>query len=178
MDKYDGISEENLTSEHLEKLQEFQCSDEEQVEVFLKEEAYNLMERNLVRTRLFFDKNQNLIGFYSLFNDTIKMSKKKREAMEIRLPDSVKDIPAIRLHYIGVDSRFRKNGYGLYLMASAFYHCNIISKISGCSLITLESTKKARTFYEKFDFIYICPSSCNQYDLMAYPTKSLFEAFD
>ncbi|WP_182103204.1 N-acetyltransferase [Niallia taxi] len=154
---FDNISEEYLNIDNVEKLQEFQCEDEIQVENFLKEESYNLMERNLVRTRLFFDQDKNLIGFYSLFNDTIKMSKQKREQMDVSLPDKVKEIPAIRLHYLGVDSRFRKNYYGAFILTSALYHCARISEMSGCTLITVESTKKAKTFYEKFDFQYICP---------------------
>ncbi|WP_193224393.1 GNAT family N-acetyltransferase [Bacillus sp. B1-b2] len=111
------------------------------------------MERNLVRTRLFFDQDKNLIGFYSLFNDTIKMNKQ----MDIALPDRVKETPAIRLHYIGVDSRYRKRYYGVYILTAALYHSAKISEMSGCALVTVESTEKACSFYEKFDFIYIRP---------------------
>jgi GNAT superfamily N-acetyltransferase len=171
-----NITEEYLSNKHLPRLQEFQCPDEITVERFLREEAYNLMERNLVRTRLFFDENQNIIGFYSLFNDTIKMNRQKRLQMDISLPDGVKEIPAIRLHYLGVDIRFRKKGFGAYLMASVLYNCAKIAKITGCSLITVESTEKARDFYKKFDFIYICP--VRQYYLMALNTKPLIEELD
>jgi GNAT superfamily N-acetyltransferase len=172
----ENIKEVYLAGEHLPKLQEFRCLDEPIVENFLKEEAYNLMQRNLVRTRLFFDNNQNLIGFYSLFNDTIKIHKQTRMKMEIYLPQGVKEIPAIRLHYLGVDERFRGKGFGAYLMASVLYNCAKVAEITGCSLITVESTEKARGFYEKFDFIYICP--VDQYYLMALNTKSLVEGLE
>jgi GNAT superfamily N-acetyltransferase len=168
-----NIKEEYLSDEHLSKLQEFRCSDEPIVENFLKEEAYNLMKRNLVRTRLFFDDNQNLIGFYSLFNDTIKINKQKRMQLEIYLPQGVTEIPAIRLHYLGVDERFRGNGFGAYLMVSVLYNCAKVAEITGCSLITVESTEKAKSFYEKFDFTYICPT--DRYYLMALNTKPLVE---
>lgn len=176
MSSFENLREEYLKSEYLDKLLNFQCSDEEQVEFFLKEEALNLMERNLVRTRLFFDQDENLIGFYSLFNDNIKINKQKRRELDIRLPDKVKVIPGIRLHYLGVDTRFRNMGYGKYLMASVLYHSAVVSKITGCSLITVESTKNARSFYDKFQFTYICPKDI--YDFMAYSTKPLFELFD
>ncbi|MFT8321102.1 MAG: GNAT family N-acetyltransferase [Bacillus sp. (in: firmicutes)] len=129
------------------------------------------MERNLVRTRLFFDQEKNLIGFYSLFNDTIKMNKQKRQQMNISLPDRVKEIPAVRLHYLGVDIRFRKKHYGAYIMSSVLYHCALVSKISGCPLITVESTKTACSFYQKFDFEYIRPN--DQYFTYTLNTKHL-----
>lgn len=166
---FDYIIEEYLSNKHVKKLQDFQCKDERQVETFLKEEAFPLMERNLVRTRLFFDQQKNLIGFYSLFNDTIKMNKQKRKQLDINLPDKVKEIPAIRLHYIGVDNRYRKNNYGLYIMSSVLYHSALVAKISGCPLIIVESTKNARAFYEKFDFTYIGPK--DSYYIYSLNTK-------
>ncbi|GGJ79824.1 GNAT superfamily N-acetyltransferase [Anoxybacillus voinovskiensis] len=169
----ENIREVYLSDEHLLKLQEFRCTDEQIVENFLKEDAYNLMKRNLVRTRLFFDDNQNLIGFYSLFNDTVKIQKQKRAMLEIYLPSSVKEIPAIRLHYLGVDERFRGKGFGSYLMTSVLYHCAKVAEITGCSLITVEATENAKSFYEKFGFTYICP--INRYYLMALSTKPLME---
>lgn len=175
MNDLQDLSEKFLTEYDLEKIKDFQCQDVSQVDAFLKEEAFNLMDRNLVRTRLFFDENQNLVGFYSLFNDTIKMNKQKRLEMDILLPDGVAVIPAIRLHYLGVDKRYRGKGYGVYLMASVLYYCTYIARITGCSLITIESTKEARGFYEKFGFSYICPTGA--FDLMSLNTKSLFNIF-
>src|SRR5699024_11253184 len=120
------------------------------LQIFLQEQALDLMERNLVRTRLFFDESQNLIGFYSLFNDTIKIHKNKREEINIHLPHGVKEIPAVRLHYIGVDDRYKGQGYGDILMSSVLVNCIKIAQISGCPLITVESSESAREFYERY----------------------------
>src|SRR5690625_3899026 len=101
-----NLSEAWLTIDHINHMNHFHCIDRDgdnHVQIFLQEQALDLMERNLVRTRLFFDESQNLIGFYSLFNDTIKINKYKRKQLNIHLPQNVKEIPAIRLHYIGVD---------------------------------------------------------------------------
>lgn len=69
--------------------------------------------------------------------------------MDVSHPDKVKEIPAIRLHYLGVDSRFRKNYYGAFILTSALYQCARISEMSGCTLITVESTKKSENILWK-----------------------------
>ncbi|QKY70399.1 GNAT family N-acetyltransferase [Lentibacillus sp. CBA3610] len=169
-----NISEEFLNEQNNAYINRFQCVDKDgdnQVETFLQQEAFKLMQRNLVRTRLFFDGDQNLIGFYSLFNETIKMNKQKREEVQIYLPQKVKEIPAIRLHYIGVDSRYQNQGIGLYIMSSVLTNCTKVAKLSGCSLITVESTENTVNFYSKFDFKYLRPAG--DYKLMAMNTKNL-----
>lgn len=170
------LHEKYLCAKYIEYTNKFRCVDkykDDQVQLFLQEQALDLMERNLVRTRLFFDENQNLIGFYSLFNDTVKMNKYKRKEVGILLPKEVKEIPAIRLHYIGVDNRFRGRGYGEKIMGSALFNCIKVAKISGCSLITLESTEYTKVFYEKFDFKYIRPEG--KYRLMVMNTSKLLD---
>src|SRR5690625_4320041 len=169
-----NLTEAWLNETHLNKIAEFTCIDQDKnnhVQLFLQDQAVELMDKNLVRTRLFFDQYQNLIGFYSLFNDTIKMHKNKRKQLNVYLPQNVKEIPAIRLHYIGIDDRYKGRGYGHTLMASVIVNCANIAKISGCALITVESTKGVKSFYEKYDFKYIHPEG--SYYIMAMNTKNL-----
>lgn len=169
-----NLSEAWLTMDHINHMNHFQCIDrngDNHVQIFLQEQALDLMERNLVRTRLFFDESQNLIGFYSLFNDTIKIHKNKREEINIHLPHGVKEIPAVRLHYIGVDDRYKGQGYGDILMSSVLVNCIKIAQISGCPLITVESTESAREFYDRYDFNYVRPE--RNYRLMVMNTKKL-----
>lgn len=168
------ISEAWLNIDHINHTNSFQCIDRDgdnHVQVFLQEQALDLMECNLVRTRLFFDKNQKLIGFYSLFNDTIKIHKNKRIEISLTLPQGVKEIPAVRLHYIGIDDRYKGQGYGDILMSSVLVNCIKIAQISGCPLITVESTESARKFYARYDFSYIRPE--RNYKIMVLNTKKL-----
>lgn len=93
---------ESLNEAHRSKISDFKCQDidgNNQVELFLKEQAINLMERNLVRTKVFLDNKQTIVGFYSLFNDTVKMHKNKRGILKVHLPQNVTEIPAVRLHF-------------------------------------------------------------------------------
>lgn len=161
---------------HKPSIDNFKCINIEgsnHVQLFLQEHAINLMERNLVRTKLFFDLNDNLIGYYSLFNDTIKINKKKREQLGVYLPQNVKEIPAIRLHYLGVDDDYRNKGYGDYLMASLITSCATVAKHSGCTLITLESTESVVDFYAKYDFRHV--HSEGDLSIMAMNTKKLID---
>ncbi|MBK5458030.1 GNAT family N-acetyltransferase [Peribacillus sp. TH27] len=171
-----GLEGVPLEHQHIDKIHQFKCSDEDKVDSFLKEESINLMDRNFVRTRLFFDNEKNLVGFYSLFNDTIKMNKQKRLELQVKLPDQVKVIPAIRLHYIAVDEKYRKKRYGEDLLGCVFIECAEIAKRSGCTLIVLESTSKTRGFYEKYDFTHIRKE--NEYSLMAYNTEKLIDLLE
>lgn len=170
------LKEEWINKNHYSAINGFSCIDEKgdnQVQLFLQEEALDLLERNLVRTRLFFDEYRNLIGFYSLFNNTIKANKGKREELSIYLPYEVKEIPAIRLHYIGVDNKYRRQGHGDYLMTSVLVNCAKIAQLSGCSIITVESTKNAIGFYEKYGFVHIRTEG--NFNLMGINTKGILD---
>lgn len=173
------LSEVYLNDSHQNKVDGFHCIDKagcRSVQDFLQNEALDYMKRNIARTRLFFEGDNNLVGFYSLFNDTIKINRQKRESMDIRLPHGVSDIPAIRLHFIGVDNAYQSKGFGEYIMGSVLDNCIEIARSSGCSLIVVESTESAKGFYEKLDFTYVRPE--NGYNIMAMGTKGLIEFID
>lgn len=176
MENPTNLMEEWLNITHTDQINHFHCVDDDEdnhVQLFLQEQALDLMERNLVRTRLFFDENQNLIGFYSLFNDTIKINTNKRGQLNVSLPYNVNEIPAIRLHYIGIDNRYRSLSYGTNLMVSVLVNSAKVAKISGCTLITVESTKVVKDFYLKHDFTYIHPYG--KHFIMAMNTKNLLD---
>lgn len=180
MEQLSHLSEEWLSSNHSISIKDFKCTSQNNnshVQLFLQEQAMGLMSKNIVRTRLFFDQHRNLIGFYSLFNDTIKMNKGKKKELDIRLPLRVTEIPSIRLHYIGVDDKYKGYGYGYHLMASVIDTCISVATVSGCSLIAVEASEDVIDFYKKFDFVHIRKekSSNKTYYLMALSTKNLID---
>lgn len=153
-------------------LQTFVCSDEPDLETFLKEEAVTLHFLNTAITRLYFDEQHNLIGYFTLFNDMVHIFKSQRTKFGWTLPKGYNYFPAIRLHYLGVDERFRKKGYGRYLLIEALRTCYDLSKDSGCNFITAESLKSAVSFYEKYGFKTIKRES-NKYDNMVFKLSDL-----
>lgn len=141
-----------INDTHKDIISNFQCADEPSVAEFLREQALSLHQSNCAITRLYFDENQNLIGFFTLYNDHIEISKAKKKKHNWELPQDIRFFPTIKLHYIGVDSRYRGQGYGQELMDEVFDVCQEIATLSGCVFLTLESLNSAIGFYEKNGF--------------------------
>jgi GNAT superfamily N-acetyltransferase len=109
-------------------------------------------------TRLYFDEDQSLVGYFTLFNDMVQVGKQKSiKHWAGFLPKSeLSYFPAVRLHYLGVDKRHRKKGYGRDLMYELFYISRDITKLSGCNFITVEALNNSVPFYRVyFGFIRI-----------------------
>ncbi len=143
---------EFISEEHQQAIQNFDCSDEISVATFLKEHAYGLHQTSSAITRLFFDEDRNLIGYFTLFNEMVYMSKAKRKKHELEHMPKDKFLPAIKLHYLGVDDCYRKRGHGEYLLFEALLVAKKISQMSGCNFVTLESLNSSYSFYEKYEF--------------------------
>jgi ribosomal protein S18 acetylase RimI-like enzyme len=143
---------EFISDEHKENIQAFNCSDEISVAVFLKEHALGLHLINSAITRLFFDDNRNLIGYFTLYNEMVFMSEEKRRKHDLDHMPKDKHLPAVKMHYLGVDERYRKRGFGEYLLFEALYVIKQISNMSGCNFVTLESLNSSYGFYEKYEF--------------------------
>lgn len=56
---------EYLTDEHNDLIKQFSCNDAEQIETFPKEESIILQYHSTVRTRLYFDEEDNFVGYFS-----------------------------------------------------------------------------------------------------------------
>lgn len=143
---------EFISDEHKGAVEGFDCSDEISVGTFLKEEAFRLHQINSAITRLFFDDNRNLIGYFTLFNDMVVLGNEKRKKHALGHLPKVKFLPAIKLHYLGVDSRFRGYRYGEYLLFEALLIAKRISTMSGCNFVTLDSLNSCYGFYIKYEF--------------------------
>ncbi|MRS25826.1 GNAT family N-acetyltransferase [Bacillus sp. RIT694] len=161
----DLLTIETLNEEHVEQLQNFKCEDEPEVEDYLKEKAMIYHLGNLARTRLFFDENHNLIGYFSVFNDHVFIGKDKSKKENLVAPSGEKFFPAIRLHYLGVDSRYRGKRYGEQILMAVFEHCYKVSLISGSSLITVQALNSSIGFYAKNDFVMWKHEAANYLDM-------------
>ncbi|WP_262677073.1 GNAT family N-acetyltransferase [Paenibacillus sp. J5C2022] len=133
-------------------MQSFECNDEPTVKKYLVEEALFNHNINLAKTKLFFDSNGNIIGFSSMYNDMMQIGRKKRRKHKLTELPSFKYYPAIKLHYMGVDSRHRNNGYGEEILISVLSSAKELSETTGCLFLTVESLKSAVDFYLKYEF--------------------------
>ncbi|WP_044479101.1 GNAT family N-acetyltransferase [Paenibacillus antibioticophila] len=141
-----------LTEQDSAILEQFQCDDEPTVRRFLVEQAWELQKLNLADTRLYFNESDELIGYFTLYNDMMQIGKHKRRKHGLASLPSYKYYPSVKLHYLGVDSRYRKQRYGEYLLLAALNTVKEISEQSGCVFLSVESLPSCVSFYERYEF--------------------------
>ncbi|HEU4962826.1 MAG TPA: GNAT family N-acetyltransferase [Bacilli bacterium] len=129
-------------------------ADELDVEVYLKELALMHHRQRTTHTRLFFNDTGELIGYFSVLADLLKVGKGKRADRQWDLDSQTDIFPAIKIHYIGVDVRYRKQGYGALLLAEAILLCKDVADKMGCNFITVEAKQSAVGFFRKYGFDY------------------------
>lgn len=90
---------EYISDEHHDLIKQFSCNNAEQIETFLKEEVIILQYHNTVRTRLYFDDEDNFVGFFSLYNDlTETLSKSKMKNWKLpNMGNGVDKFPALKV---------------------------------------------------------------------------------
>ena len=145
----------SISSEFQEQIDGFNCSDESSVELFLKEQALKLHQLRSAATRLYFDENQNLVGYFTLYNDHVHLFPNQKSKYLWTLPDDLDLFPAVKLHYLGVDIRHRDrqiHRYGEYLIGEVVSIVEDIAQVSGCNFVTIEALPSALGFYEKYGF--------------------------
>lgn len=145
----------HISPEYQQNIDEFDCSDEISVELFLKEYAFKLHQLRSAVTRLYFDENQNLVGYFSLYNDHVHIFSNQKAKHGWNLPEGFDLFPAVKLHYLGVDLRYRdreRHRYGETLLLDVVNIVEGIARTSGCNFITIEALNNAVPFYEKYGF--------------------------
>ncbi|PHF60771.1 GNAT family N-acetyltransferase [Bacillus wiedmannii] len=172
-----SLSSEILTEKHFKSISTFSCSKEPEVENFLKEDAYKYNISNMARTRLFFDESHNLIGYFTVFNDHVEVCKSKRQSEHLSAPKGERNFPAIRLHYLGVDDKYQKLGYGEQILLHLFEHCYNISRVTGCTLITVQALRSSIEFYKKYAFV-VWKNESKAYLDMFFKISDLHSVYD
>lgn len=141
-----------LKPEHKNVIEKFDCSDEPNVEIFLKEYALEYQQTGSAVTRLYFDYEDNLIGYFTLFNDVVLIDDYYKQIHNWNLPEDIYVFPSVRIHFLGVDKKYRNKGYGRYLLVEAATIAYEISQKSGCNFLIANALPSAKKFYEKHRF--------------------------
>jgi GNAT superfamily N-acetyltransferase len=137
-----------------ECVEQFQCEDAPDVERYLKQQAVMHHQQNTAHTRLFFDDAGEVIGFFTVYVGQVVIGKGKRRDKGWELDAQYTIFPAIRLHYVAVDGRYRNLGYGKAIVNYAVEWCRWISGRAGCNFITIEAKAERVSFFEQFGFDY------------------------
>jgi ribosomal protein S18 acetylase RimI-like enzyme len=145
------LSFDFISNEYSKEIEAFHFNktvDEMNVEKFFKEQALHLHQLQTVVTRLYFNESDQLVGFFSLHNDLISLMPTQINRFGWELPtEGQSHYPAIKLHYLGVDSRYRNQGIGKHMLNEAISIASEVTALSGCNFLSVEALGSSVNFY-------------------------------
>lgn len=119
-----------------------------EIEDFLKDEALDEQNNLFNTTHLLVNEQNELVGFVSLCNDSLKLADDSRNKFE----SIYCSVPAIKIARLGISSKFQNMGYGKQLLNYSLYKAIQVSNISGVAFITLDCYEHRKSYYEKLGF--------------------------
>lgn len=160
---------QKLSEEHSPMVNAFSCIDSQQIlnqynskerrrilrhsqemNSFLKTEAYKEQKTGLNTTHLFIDpKTNKLVAYVTLCNDSIRLDFSERNNMGY----SYATIPALKIARLAVSSDYQRHGIGKLLIQFSAYMGMQIQKISGIVFLTLDCYQHRVSFYESVGFV-------------------------
>lgn len=112
--------------------------------------TYELLSKKSLKT------NDKPIAFISYCNDSIKFEDTVKEQVEIPAAQSKSYLPAIKIVWLGTNSRLQSKGYGTHLLNITKLLFISEENRTGCRLITVDARNDERTlkFYRDNGFEY------------------------
>ena len=142
-----------LSSVSQDQLADFTCGDEswaEELNDFLKNDAYQDHEQSLNRTHLFFTEDRVCIGFVTLLASQVR---REEGGFLLKGDTSYPAIPAVLIGRFAVDESFQGSGYGEEIMA---WTRNLARELPiGCRFLAVDVDKEnegAIRFYKREGF--------------------------
>ena len=130
-------------------LRDFDCEDGDLNE-FLKRDSFEYKKQLIAKTFIVM-YNENVVGFFSVMNDSIKL--KLSETEDIKNLTRLHEYPAVKIGRLGVDKRFKGKGIGRIIILFVVGLTRRINEISACRFVTVDSYPESTLFYEKHGFI-------------------------
>tara|TARA_Y100000310_G_C20605128_1_gene775109 strand:- start:869 stop:1405 length:537 start_codon:yes stop_codon:yes gene_type:complete len=147
----DKIELEDIKIVSLSKLydlSEFDCGDSDLNE-FLQRDSFKYQKQLLTKIFLIIVE-ENVVGFFSISNDAIKLKQEERDTNNIK---HLQEYPASKIGRLGVDKRFQKRNIGRAIIKIAIGLILSSSKYSACRFVIVDSYPTALEFYKKFGFV-------------------------
>ncbi len=130
-------------------LKHFDCEDTDLNE-FLKEDAQKYKNQLIAKTYLAL-YNQEVIAFFSIMNDSIKLDPLETE--NTQKLQRLHEYPALKIGRLAVDKRFKKKGIGTFIFKYILGLTQIINDYASCRFLTVDSYHESIPFYEKIGFL-------------------------
>lgn len=132
-------------------LTDFSCGDED-LDGFLKDDAWRLQQQHVARTYLARDNQSGaVLGYMTLLNDAVRLLTRERKKLGLASDDHP-IVPAIKIARLGVSLNARGRGIGVTLVRAAYSAVQRTDPSSGCRLLTVDAYPEAVAFYERLGF--------------------------
>lgn len=133
-------------------LSDFDCGDNDLNE-FIKEDALIWQKVHLARIYIMIYKEQQVVGFFFLSNDAIKLKSDERENTPQLKGKILSEFPSVKIGRLAIDKRFQGKKLGDKLLKIAIAFARKGYKLFGCRFVTVDSYVNAVKFYEKYGFV-------------------------
>ena len=145
---------------HSTTLKNFDCGNADLNE-FLMKDSVNYS-RHLLSVTYLFENPDEIVAFYSVSNDKIIREEINSRSMWDRLTKSIpwekrhKQLPAVKIGRLGVNSKYQKSGIGSQLLDAIKVSFTRGNK-TGCRFITVDAYNNPKTlnFYQRNDFVFL-----------------------
>lgn len=150
VDAFSCVENDDILSKFNSKIRRRIKKHSQEMEDFLKCEAYSEQELGMNTTFLFLDdSSEKILAYISLCNDAIGLELQEREDAGIIYGSA----PALKIARLAVDVSVMRQGIGKQLIEFAAYQAQLIRNHSGIFFITLDCYEHRVSFYESVGFV-------------------------
>ena len=130
-------------------LSKFDCGDKD-INEFLKQDALIYQEKKLATT-IIFTFNDEIIGFFSIAADSLKLKLAEKENHNIQ-NKTIPEFPAIKISRIGRDVKYKDQKVGVDILRWAIGHILKCSENVAVRFVTVDAYPGKVRWYEQFGF--------------------------
>lgn len=131
-------------------LSKFDCGDDD-LNDFIKNDAFVYQEKKLTTTVLFFYKEE-FIGFLSIAADSLKMNLQEKEHYSLH-HKQLEDVPSIKFARLAVDKRYQKQSVGTNILKWGIGYALDCSEKIAIRFITVDAYRDVVKFYQKLGYL-------------------------
>lgn len=127
----------------------FSCGDDD-LDEWLRDDALRLQDGNVVRAFLGYI-DEELVGYVALMSDALELETRERKHLALSSSDHPV-VPAVKIARLGVSRGSQRRSVGRALVRFAFDVAMVVSRYTGCRLLTVDAYPAAVPFYEGLGF--------------------------
>ncbi len=149
---------------------DFSCG-KEPLDSYFKRQVSQDIKRKLSACFVLEADDHSVKGYYTLSNASVPLAIVPEEIRK-KMPASYTNLPTTLLGRLAVDTRFKRQGLGEFLLMDALYRCYTLSEQIGSMVEIVDPLDdEAAAFYRQYGFIEL------ESGKMFLPIKTVLELF-